>query len=353
MRIAFVVNTFHKRFFEQTIKTFPPSIETEMIDVADCYSAKSWLLPSREFLKRLRILAPDVVYTDYPHYSMWHAKFCQLLERRRIARIAHLHGDWWTEFYHWFSGASTMDRLLAAHRYYFTYTGLELADVVAPVCKALKEVILQHLPSKPTIEVYQGIDPNLFYEESGTRLKHPNVCIIQNHNIWPKVEGLLQFANVVKRMPEVHFYVAGGQPIGQSYLQLVSQTFAPFPNVHMLGSVPYPSGVRKLLTSADVYLLASGLDMCPTSVLEASAMQKPVVASRVGGVPEIVSEGHTGYTIPNGHVDAWVRTLRGVLENKSLAAKLGKNGRRWVLENFTLKRVGERMLGAVKMAFRT
>lgn len=101
-----------------------------------------------------------------------------------------------------------------------------------------------------------------------------------------------------------------------------------------------------------MYLLASGLDAFPTSVLEASLMQKPVVASRVGGVSEVVRDGHTGYTIPNGATEMWIRTIRSVLVNMTLARTLGRNGRRWVLENFTQAKMGLRMLEAAKLAIR-
>jgi glycosyltransferase involved in cell wall biosynthesis len=119
-----------------------------------------------------------------------------------------------------------------------------------------------------------------------------------------------------------------------------------------LGPIDYPSGLRQLLSEADVYVLASGLDMCPTTVLEAALMERPVVASKVGGVPEIVLEGETGYTIPNGDVPRWKATLRSLLEDRKLAKRLGRNGRRWVSEHFNWNEIGELTLEAVSMAFR-
>jgi glycosyltransferase involved in cell wall biosynthesis len=243
------------------------------------------------------------VYTDYPHYPVWNAKIYQMIAKRGIATVAHLRGDWWTEFHSWIADAKMTDRMFALHRYYFTYMALALADVVTPICSALNKVVLEHFPSKRTHVVHQGVDPNMFFQEHGMSLEHPNVCIIQNHTILPKVEGLMHFAEVVKEMPEVHFYISGGQPITQPYATYVQQRFAPFPNVHMLGPVSYPVGLRQLLSEADLYVLASGLDMCPTTVLEAALMHRPVVASKVGGVPEIVLEGRTGYTIANADVD--------------------------------------------------
>ena len=348
MKIAFVANSFKRNFFEQMLESFPPSVESNILDVQSCFSRRGWGLPSRQLLRQLEALEPDVVYTDYQGYPAWYAKFYELLARRRIPTIVHLRGDWWTEFYAWFATAPGRDRRFAVYRYYFTYTGLALADAITPICQALNKTVLRHFPSKLTYVVHQGVDPRIFYQEPGVSLRHPNVCIIQNHTIWPKVRGLLQFVEVVREMPEVHFYISGGQPISQPYAPLVEQAFAPFENVHLLGPIHYPSGLRQVLSDADLYVLASGLDMCPTSVLEASLMQKPVVASRVGGVPEIVLEGCTGYTLPNRDVHLWVRTIRSILADKELTARLGKEGRRWVSENFGWAKIGKRTLDAIR-----
>jgi glycosyltransferase involved in cell wall biosynthesis len=301
-------------------------------------------------MRKLMVFDPDVVYTGFPHYPLWYAWFYQMLRKRRIARIAHLHGDWWSEFQSWLRTASGFDRLFAVHRYYFSYTGLALADVIAPVSHALQQIVLRHFPSKTTVQIHGTVDPDTFYQEPGPTLEHPNACIIQNHIIWPKVSGLLQLESVVKAMPDVHFYIAGGQRPNQSYTALVQRNFAPYPNAHMLEPLDYPRGVRQLLSETDLYLLASGLDMCPTSVLEASLMEKPVVASRVGGVPEIVIEGYTGYTLPNGDANSWIRTIRSVLTDKTLARRLGRNGRRWVLENFTPAETALHLLEAANLA---
>lgn len=333
------------------IETFPSSVESFLLDVGACFSAKGWLLPSRSLLKQFDEVRPDIVYTDYPHYPVWYAKIHKCLSRRNVPVIAHLRGDWWTEFDSWISTSSNLDKVFAVHRYYFTHMALGLADMVTPICRALDEIVLKHFPSKRTFVIPQGVDPSIFYKEQGIQLEHPNVCIIQNHTIFPKVKGLLEFARVTKDMPDVSFYISGGQPISQTYESLVRDTFANSPNVHMLGKVDYPSGLRQLLSEADVYVLASGLDMCPTTVLEAALMERPVVASRVGGVPELILEGKTGYTIPNGDVLQWKTILRAILSDTKLAKRLGINAKHWVSENFSWNKIGERTLEAIRMAF--
>lgn len=82
------------------------------------------------------------------------------------------------------------------------------------------------------------------------------------------------------------------------------------------------------------------------SVLEAMASGTPVVASRVGGVPEIVRDGETGFLVPPGDVAALHDTLDQLLKDKPLARRMGANARQDVLERFTWDKVAERCLAA-------
>jgi glycosyltransferase involved in cell wall biosynthesis len=82
------------------------------------------------------------------------------------------------------------------------------------------------------------------------------------------------------------------------------------------------------------------------SLLEAMASGTPVIASAVGGVPEIVRDGVTGFLIPPGDVEALRDRLRQILGDPALARRLGANARTDVLERFTWERVAERCLQA-------
>ena len=82
------------------------------------------------------------------------------------------------------------------------------------------------------------------------------------------------------------------------------------------------------------------------SVLEAMASGTPVVASRIGGVAEIVRDGETGFLVPPGDISALHDRLTMVLGDPALARRLGANARDEVLERFTWARVAERCLDA-------
>ena len=80
--------------------------------------------------------------------------------------------------------------------------------------------------------------------------------------------------------------------------------------------------------------------------LEAMACGTPVVASRVGGLAEVVQDGETGFLVPPGDVPALRDRLDQLLRDPALARRLGDNARARVLEHFTWARVAERCLAA-------
>ncbi|MGD0423214.1 MAG: glycosyltransferase family 4 protein [Candidatus Bathyarchaeia archaeon] len=63
-------------------------------------------------------------------------------------------------------------------------------------------------------------------------------------------------------------------------------------------------------------------------------MGKPVIASRIGGVPEIILENETGWTIENDDVEDWVNKIRLTVTDSGLNKTLGDKGRSWVKEKF-------------------
>jgi glycosyltransferase involved in cell wall biosynthesis len=88
------------------------------------------------------------------------------------------------------------------------------------------------------------------------------------------------------------------------------------------------------------------------TLLEAMASGTPVIASAIGGVPEIVRDGETGFVVPPGDVAALRDRLERVLHDPGLASRLGANARRHVVDRFTWRHVAERCLDQYAAATR-
>lgn len=344
VRVIFLVGPFKRRMIERMAQEFSrltyeivtPSITATRLDWAAMnvrQKISHELVGERTTFREVTRFEPNIIYTDDAFYGA-QLKISSYSARKRIPHIVHLRGDWWSEFNAGFPTARWPRYVAAAQHYAYNWGELVLTRKITPICRWLERVVRNHLPGKKTEVVYQGVDPSKYYEDDGLEFRKPSVAIIQNHTVYPKVVGLLKFKPVVKKLAQVHFYIAEGEHSNQQYLQLVKKTYSACRNVHFVSHVDSSTAVRRMLTACDCYVLASGLDCCPTTVLEASLMRRPVIASRVGGVPEIVLENVTGWTIDNESTDDWVEKITRAVTDSKLKRKFGNRGREWVSKTF-------------------
>ncbi len=102
--------------------------------------------------------------------------------------------------------------------------------------------------------------------------------------------------------------------------------------------------VIQLLTHAAVFVVPSVYEPMGIVNLEAMACETPVVASRVGGIPEVVEDGVTGLLVPPADPPALAAAVNELLRDPERGREMGKAGRRRVLEHFTWRAVAERTL---------
>ena len=94
--------------------------------------------------------------------------------------------------------------------------------------------------------------------------------------------------------------------------------------------------VPEILASSHIFVLSSRSEALPVSILEAMAAGLPVVATRVGGVPELVVDGETGLLVPAGDTRALAAALQRLVDDPDLRVRLGAAGRARVEEHFRL-----------------
>ena len=95
--------------------------------------------------------------------------------------------------------------------------------------------------------------------------------------------------------------------------------------------------VSSLLHASDVFCLISNYEGLPISIIEGMRADLPVLASNVGGVPELVEDGVNGYLINRGDTKQLAEKIICLLEDKNLLMNMGKKSREIYLEKFTSK----------------
>jgi len=97
------------------------------------------------------------------------------------------------------------------------------------------------------------------------------------------------------------------------------------------------SDVASVLNGASMFILPSKSEGLPVTVLEAMAASLPVVATSVGGVPEVVEDGRTGILVPSGDPVQLAEAVMSLLDHPVGAARLGVEGRHRIEEHFDIR----------------
>jgi len=106
--------------------------------------------------------------------------------------------------------------------------------------------------------------------------------------------------------------------------------------VHFAGKQPH---IADCLSLADLFLLPSEMESFGLAALEAMACEVPVVASRVGGLPEVIDEGVTGYLLEMGDVDGMAEAAIQLLQDEDLHQEMSRRARAVAVERFSSQKI--------------
>ena len=97
-----------------------------------------------------------------------------------------------------------------------------------------------------------------------------------------------------------------------------------------------------LCNEADVFVLLSRWEGLPITILEAMSAGLPIVASKVGGIPELVSKD-SGFLIERGDLDSLVKAIITLVKDREMRLEMGKNARKKIKDNFTLSKMFDKV----------
>lgn len=162
------------------------------------------------------------------------------------------------------------------------------------------------------------------------------------------IDYLIQAAKqLLKEYNYLTFVFAGEGTLRRKYEEMTQSIRE---NVMFLG---FRNDVCQLMNAADIFVLPSRSEAHPISVLEANACGLPVVASRVGGVPEIITDGVNGICVTPKNTNELAEALRKLITNPSLAKEMGKKGRVFVKQCFSEEIVASKVEKYYQQVIRT
>ena len=325
-------STFMFHLEEFTKKLNELGVETKLVfdaDYADGFPSrkiKTWFRRNKKFDKLVEEFEPDVIFIDREkHFGVG------ALEKN-IPLIVLLRGHYWSEL-EWYK--KTIYKKFPKNIAIWGWDRIakrifQEAEIILPICKYLETVTKDNVPNKKTDVFFEGIDSSRWYNVDGMELKHPCVGLVQRANWWGKTSEMLILKKVLEKMPDVNFYWVGDGPFRERILKEIGM----YENFHWLGKLEYPDKVREFLSEIDVYALITGMDLAALSLKEAQLMQKPVIATNVGGNPEMMKDGITGYLVEKGNHNEIIEKISLLLNDKKLSEDMGNAGRKFIEETY-------------------
>lgn len=114
----------------------------------------------------------------------------------------------------------------------------------------------------------------------------------------------------------------------------------------------YRSDVDSILNASDIYLSCTWHETFGNSIIEGSYHKLPVIASCVGGVPEIVEDGLSGYLVDYKDIETFIEKIKMLVDDASLRGSMGENGLKYVMDKFDPQSIEARLDGLYQSVLR-
>ena len=296
----------------------------------------------------LRLLYTVILLVGKEPYGIVHAHFGSIgLLAAKMQRFGAINGKLITSFHGY--DANVFPRINGNGCYKELFYAVELctvsSDFIRQRVKALgaEEVKLVKHPV--------GVDTKGFVPKNHRANTHQEIVIATVARL-VKVKGLeyaiRAIAKVVQKFPNIQYEIAGSGPL-EHKLKGLAQDLGISSSVHFLGAQTQEQ-IKKLYDRAHIFVLsgvrtADGAEEGQGVVLlEAQAAGLPVVATCVGGIPESIMDGESGFLVPERDVDALAEKLIYLIEHPEIWPEMGRAGRAHVEANYDIDELNDRLV---------
>jgi len=227
-----------------------------------------------------------------------------------------------------------------------TRFGIVRSDAVTAVSNALREATQKQLGIKTHIEVVPNfIDPQRYdavtAQNGAQRWCSEGERLLVHISNFRPVKRVLDVVEIFRRVQQevpARLLLVGDGP-DRPKVEQQAREAGIFEAITFIGNVPL---VEEVLVGADLFLLPSETESFGLAALEALSCRVPVIATLVGGLPEVVLDGENGFLLPVGDVDAMAKAALQLLRDDDQRRRFGDAGRQWAVDRFDEASIVER-----------
>ncbi|MBZ0111175.1 MAG: N-acetyl-alpha-D-glucosaminyl L-malate synthase BshA [Thermoanaerobaculia bacterium] len=224
-----------------------------------------------------------------------------------------------------------------------TRWGIAQSDAVTSVSKDLERATREAFAIDTPITVVPNfIDPERYLQvaerEGARRWANPGEKIIvhiSNFRPVKRVQDVVEVFRLLLEDHDVRLLMVGDGPERPKVEQRCRE-LGICSKITFIGNLPL---VEEILVGADLFLLPSETESFGLAALEALSCRVPVIATAVGGLPEVVLDGKTGFLLPKGDVEGMARAAAVLLEDDAMRQEFGDAGRHDAVSRFAVETV--------------
>jgi len=215
-----------------------------------------------------------------------------------------------------------------------------LSDRIVTVCRALADEMEQMgVDRRRLVAVPPGIDPACFKSDGSSFRQELGIDtgtrVIGTVGRLVPAKNYPALLDIAARLTATHkrsaFVIAGDGPRKEN-LQQQAADLGISDRVYFTG---WREDVENIVPAFDIFLLTSRTEAMPITLLEAMAAAKPVVVPRVGGIPEAVEDGVTGFTYPPGDYEKALELLQRLLDDSTVCREIAKQAAETVATRYS------------------
>ena len=200
------------------------------------------------------------------------------------------------------------------------------------------------IPNGIDLSEYANLPPKgCFKKKFGIKEEKKTVLYLGRIHKIKGIDILVRtFANVVKKLDDVRLVIVGPDDGYLSELEALIKALKIEDKV-LITEPLYDRDKLEAYVDADLYVLPSRYETFPMTILEAYACGKPVIASKLDGLKDLVINRKTGLLIAPGNAEQLAKSIFSVLNDHDKAEEMGLRGRQFMKENFTITKVVNRL----------